>query len=130
MLPCNAHSQRHTCIGAEWDSILVGLTENVVHSDKEVIVFGVDVEYPSHACREVIHSKAHATIQPGKRLVVGTQTSLGPGILTIDAGCAEQTKGDGTIDGQVVLTGEAHGGTDACGAAAFVALVLQMCKLS
>lgn len=88
-LPRNAHAKRKACIRAERNALLAGLAEDMVHSDKEVITLGMNVEHPAHACCEAVDSKVYAAVEPAQRSPVGADASFCPCVGTVDARAAQ-----------------------------------------
>ena len=73
-LPSNVETNRYAGIGTQWNHLFAELTHEMIHSDKEIEAFGVDVYNPSQTCCIAIHGNAGSTTQPFQWFDVATQS--------------------------------------------------------
>ena len=77
-LPSDAHTHGNVGVGAERNTLFARLAQDMVHTDKEVVAFRMDVQYITHACRETVYGKIDAAVEPLQWLPVCTQSPFSP----------------------------------------------------
>lgn len=128
-LPRNAHAKRKACIRAERNALLAVLAEDMVHSDKEVIAFGMNVEHPAHACCEAVDSKVYAAVEPAQRSPVGADASFCPCVGSVDARAAQCSECYFAVNRQVIFSTDVYGCTYSGCTSALVAVVSEVYKV-
>ena len=126
LLPGNAHTHSDAGIGTKRNELLTGLTQDVIHTDEEVVTLRMDVQDVTHAGCKTADGKVDTTIQPLQWFPVGTKSTLAPGIVTIDAGATQETERQLIIRRQTVLCTEIERSCQTGGTTTLVAQILQI----
>lgn len=86
----------------------------------------MDIQNITHTCSKTADCKVDTTIQPLQWFPVGTESTLAPGIITIDAGAAQQTEGQLVVCWQTVLCAKVERSCQSGSTATLVAQILQV----
>lgn len=86
----------------------------------------MDIQNITHTCSKTADCKVDTTIQPLQWFPVGTESTLAPGIITIDAGAAQQTEGQLVVCWQTVLCAKVERSSQSGSTATLVAQILQV----
>lgn len=86
----------------------------------------MDIQNITHTCSKTADCKVDTTIQPLQWFPVSTESTLAPGIITIDAGAAQQTEGQLVVCWQTVLCAKVERSCQSGSTATLVAQILQV----
>ena len=86
----------------------------------------MDIQNITHTCSKTADCKVDTTIQPLQWFPVGTESTLAPGIITIDASAAQQTEGQLVVCWQTVLCAKVERSCQSGSTATLVAQILQV----
>ena len=100
-------------VGVEGDALLGEFAGDVVGGYEEVEARGFEIDDASERGPECAHAYVDACGDEADGLDVGREAEVGPGEGAVEACGAQESEFGATVDGECVLCGEVHRGSDA-----------------